>query len=69
MPHKYAGLRVADILQLKKGSVRTAPLPPGAPPWADLEAMAWEQVEESARRNEPGFKTVRKLLTDQRFDR
>jgi hypothetical protein len=69
MPHKYAGLRVADILQLKKGSVRTAPLPNGAPPWADLEAMSWEQVEDAARRNEPGFKTVRKLLSDQRFDR
>ena len=69
MPHKYTGRRVIDILQLEKGSVRTAPLPTGALPWAELEQLTWEQVEEGAARNAPGFRTVRKLLTDQRFDR
>jgi hypothetical protein len=69
MPHKFAGLRVADILLLKLGSIRSAPLPAGAPTWAEIEAMTWEAVDAAARRNEPGFKTVRKLLTDQRFDR
>ena len=69
MPHKFAGLRVADILQQKKGSVRTAPLPVGSPSWGELKSMTWEAIEDAARRNEAGFKTVRKLLTDQRFDR
>ena len=69
MPHKYAGQRVVDILRIKKGSVRTAPLPAGSPTWQELERMMWEQIEDGARRNVQGFKTVRKLLSDQRFDR
>ena len=69
MPHKYAGLQVADILRLKKGSSRAAPMPAGSPPWPILETLVWERVEDAARQNEPGFKMVRKLLTDQRFDR
>jgi hypothetical protein len=69
MAHKYAGLRVSEILRLKKASIRTAPLPPGSPSWAELEPMMWETVDEKARQNEQGFRTVRKLLTDQRFDR
>ena len=69
MPHKYAGLRVSDILRLKLGSVRTAPLPSGSPAWDEFERLTWEQVADDASRNRPGYKTVRKLLTDQRFDR
>jgi hypothetical protein len=69
VPHKYAGLTVAQILRLKKASIRTAPLPPGSPTWAELDPLLWEQVDEAARQNRPGFRTVRKLLTDQRFDR
>jgi hypothetical protein len=69
MPHKYAGLRVSEILRLKKGSVRQAPLPDGSPSWSEFEGMMWEEIEEGARQNLPGFKTVRKLLSDQRFDR
>jgi hypothetical protein len=69
MPHNYAGMLVADILRLKKASVRTAPLAVGSPPWSEVERMIWEQVEAAARRSDAGMKTVRKLLTDQRFDR
>ena len=69
MPHKYAGRRVSEILKAKKGSVRAAPLPVGSPTWLELEAMMWEQTEAGARQNFPGFKMVRKLLSDQRFDR
>ena len=69
MPHKYAGLRVLEILRSNKGSVRQAPLPDGSPSWPEFEGMMWEDIDEGARRNLPGFKTVRKLLTDQRFDR
>lgn len=69
MNHRYAGQQVADILRTKKGSVRNAPLPAGSPTWAELEFMTWEQIEAGARQNAPGFKTIRKLLSDQRFDR
>jgi hypothetical protein len=31
--------------------------------------MTWEEIDEGARKNLAGYKTVRKLLTDQRFDR
>jgi len=31
--------------------------------------MTWEQIEAGARANSPGFKVVRKLLTDKRFDK
>jgi hypothetical protein len=30
--------------------------------------MEWEEIELGARANLPGFKTVRQLLTDKRFD-
>jgi hypothetical protein len=69
MAHKYAGMRVVEILRLKKASVRSAPLPSGCPSWAELEPLFWEQIDDGARQNQPGFRTVRKLLTDQRFDR
>jgi len=69
MPHRFAGMLVAEILRLKKASITTTPLPPGSPPWRELEAMMWEEIEEGARQGRPGLKTVRKLLSDQRFDR
>jgi hypothetical protein len=62
-------MRVGDVLRTKKRSVTSAPLPRGSPPWSELVTMTWEQVEEGARQNLLGYKTVRKLLTDQRFDR
>jgi hypothetical protein len=31
--------------------------------------MMWEDIDGGARQNLPGFKTARKLLSDQRFDR
>jgi hypothetical protein len=30
--------------------------------------MIWEDIEAGAKANKPGFKVVRKLLTDKRFD-
>ncbi len=66
---QYAGLTVSAILRGKKASVRQAPLPPGSSSWRDIEQMTWEQIEAGARENLPGFKTVRKLLTDTRFNR
>jgi hypothetical protein len=31
--------------------------------------MIWEPIEEGAEENIPGYKVVRKLLSDRRFDK
>jgi len=62
-------LKVSDILRKKKGSIKQAPLPKGSLSWDEYSQMTWEQIEQGARANRPGFKVVRKLLTDKRFDR
>jgi hypothetical protein len=69
MAHRYSGLRVRTILREKKASIRNAPLPPGSPSWSEFEPMIWEEIEEGARNNQAGFKMVRKLLTDRRFEK
>ena len=65
----YVGQKVADILKRKKASIKQARLPPGSPAWDAFIEMTWEQIEAGARANRPGFKVVRKLLTDKRFDK
>ncbi len=67
--HKYAGMSVEEILRLKKGSIKNAPLPSGSPDWSDLTDMIWEEVDAQSREDAAGFKAIRKLLTDQRFDK
>ena len=62
-------MRVREILRLKKAGIRNAALPPGSPTWVEIDGMMWEEIDEAAHRNEPGFKTIRKLLADLRFDR
>jgi hypothetical protein len=64
-----AGETVADILKRKKASIKQAPLPSGSPDWDTFMQMTWEHIEEGARANKPGFKVVRKWLTDKRFDK
>jgi hypothetical protein len=63
------GQKVADILKRKKASIKQARLPQGSPDWETFVEMTWEQIEAGARANRPGFKVVRKLLTDKRFDK
>jgi hypothetical protein len=67
--HRFSGQRVSDILKQKRGSIKQAHLPSGSPSWDEFSEMSWEQIEEGAAANRPGFKVVRKLLTDRRFDR
>jgi hypothetical protein len=64
-----AGKTVREILKGKRAAIRQAPLKPGAPSWDDILDMPWEEVEERAKKQEPGFRTFRKLLTDGRFDK
>ena len=69
MPSKYDGMLVREILLLKKASVRHAPLPAGSPAWSDIDQLQWEEIDALARQNQPGYRTIRKLLSDGRFDR
>jgi hypothetical protein len=60
---------VSQVLKTKLGSITRAPLPPGSPSWSDIGDMTMDEVRAAARANQPGFKTILKLLTDSRFNR
>ncbi len=64
-----AGKTVAEILVDKKGSIRRAPLEDGSPGWDAIGGMMWEEVVQRAADDEPGFRTIRKLLSDRRFNK
>ncbi len=68
-PHKFAGQKVADIMKGKKGSIQQAPLEEGSPAWRDILGKTWEEIEAGAKAGEKGYDTIKKLLTDKRFDR
>jgi len=69
MPDQNAGKTVEEILRGKVGSIKDAGLEPGSPTWRDILHLPWEEVEERARRDEPGFRTIQKLLKRRRFDK
>jgi hypothetical protein len=56
-------------LEQKKGSIKQAKLPGGSLGWDEFSQMTWEEIEAGAKANKSGFKMVRKLLTDRRFDK
>ena len=60
---------VRQPLQRKKGSIRQAPLPPASPAWDAILDLSRSEIERRANANEPGYRTIRKLLKDKRFDR
>ncbi len=64
-----AGKTVAEILRGKRGSIKDAALEPGSPSWDDILHLSWEEVEERARRDEPGFRTIQKLLKRRKFNK
>jgi len=64
-----AGRTVREILERKQMSVVRAPLPPGSPAWEDIMEVTWEEIDRRARRREPGYSTIRKMLSDRRFDK
>jgi hypothetical protein len=63
------GKSVGAILAEKKASIKSAPMPRGLPGWEEVDSMVWEEVIFRARRNEPGFRELRKLLSDKRFNK
>jgi hypothetical protein len=69
MPHKNAGKTVDAILKGKKSSIRRAPMDSGAPPWDAIGSLSWEEIVSRAEADEPGVKTIKKLLGEKRFDK
>lgn len=67
--HKNAGRTVRQILKGKKGAVKDARLPAGAPTWSAIDCLPWEEIVAWAAADVPGYKTIKKLLGDRRFDR
>ena len=63
------GKTVAEILRGKRGSIKDAALEPGSPSWDDILHLTWEEVEERARRDEPVFRTIQKLLKRRKFNK
>ena len=64
-----ADIAVSDVLKGKLGSITKAPLPPGSPSWADIGDMSIADVRAAAKANEPGFKTILKLLTEGKYNK
>jgi hypothetical protein len=65
--HKYAGKTVAEILKKKQGRIKNAPLDAGSPGWGDILDLTWDEIEQRAQDNEPGFRTFHKLLTQRKY--
>ena len=61
--------KVADILKAKKVSIKNAPLEKGSSSWDAIQDMTWAEIEEGAEAGRPGFRTIRKLLSDSRFNK
>ncbi len=60
---------VAEILKRKRAGIRQAALDPGSPSWDEILDLTWWDVKERARRRLPGYKTLRKLLSDSEYNR
>lgn len=69
MPKNDDHETVADILTLKLGTIKQAPLEPGSPSWDDIAGETWRTIKQKARRRRTDYRTFRKLLTDRRFDK
>lgn len=61
--------KVKDILKRKKGSIKQAPLPKGSPSWDDIGDKTFGEIKKNAQKNIDGYKTIRKLLTNNRFSK
>jgi hypothetical protein len=67
--HKYAGKTVKEIHKTTQRRIKNAPFDEGSPSWDDIMDLTWEEVEQRAQDNEPGFRTVRKLLDRKKYDK
>ena len=64
-----AGKTIREILKEKRASIRQAPLEPGSPSWDDILDVPWEEIVARADADEPGYRTIKKLLSGGRFDK
>jgi hypothetical protein len=64
-----AGKTVAQILKGKKASIKQAALPKGSPAWAEILKVKWEEIDKRAKQRKPGYRTIRKLLTDPEYNK
>jgi len=60
---------VTSVLRGKLGSIKRKALDPGSPSWSDIGDMSIDQVRAAAKANQPGFRTILKLLQDRRFNK
>ena len=60
---------VGEVLKGKQGSIQRAPLPPGSPSWDDILDKPMADIEKRAKAGEQGYREIRKLLNDRRFDK
>ena len=63
-----AGKTVAEILRAKRAGVKLAPLPKGSPSWDEILHLSWEEIDARAKRREPGYRTICKLLSDPEYN-
>lgn len=61
------GKTVEEVLKSRKGSVQRAPLPRGSPSWKEISKATIAQIRERAKRGDTGYRTIWKLLNDNRF--
>jgi RHS repeat-associated protein len=60
---------VADVLKGKQGSITNAPLPEGSPSWDDVRGQTMDEIDKAAKAGKIGYKTIKKLLNDKRFNK
>lgn len=58
--------KVRDILKTRRASIRSKGLDPGAPGWDEINDLTLEDVLARYKRDPKRYRTIRKLLTDQR---
>jgi hypothetical protein len=67
---EFEGKTVAVIIKLyKKAGIQNTGLPPGGPGWDEILRMLWEDIVAEAKKHKKWAQTVKKLLTDKRFDK
>ena len=67
--HKHSGKTVAEILEEKRASIKDAELEEGSPSWDDILNLSWEEIIDRAKKREPGFQTIKKLLSKGEYDK
>lgn len=67
--HKYFGQTVAEILKNQRASIKNAELEEGSPSWDDILDLTWKEVVDQAKKRQPGFKTIKKLLSSGEYDK